>query len=387
MTEHVLEGEILQESEHSVGDPSFPVAYVSGENVPGKEQPRRATTSGRELVPVVELTQEEILARFRAWMRLEVADGNGSEETIRGYFCDVRQHLAWLKEIGLSPATAGELDLKEYRACLVDHHAVTTVQRKLTGVRRFYQMAQARGLIQHDPAVGLKAPRDKTERSERVKYLTQRQLIRLLGAPNRRQPKGKRDLAVMVLMAIHGLRVIEVHRLDLEDVDPEAGDAGTLRVLGKGDKHRTILLTKQTRHVLGQWLEVRQMAKSNSQAIFTSMHWGVRTTAQYAGAPGERMSRRAIRRMVNGYLEQIGVRVRNAEGKLIKGQGISCHSLRHSYATHALANGANLLAISGSMGHSSVTTTQVYAKIVDRARHNPAKFLIGLLEDDEEGAG
>jgi len=73
--------------------------------------------------------------------------------------------------------------------------------------------------------------------------------------------------------------------------------------------------------------------------------------------------------MVNHYLEVVGA----------KKPGVSCHALRHSYATLSLAAGASLLAISGSLGHSSVTTTQVYAKIVDKARNNPAKLLGGLL--------
>jgi len=83
----------------------------------------------------------------------------------------------------------------------------------------------------------------------------------------------------------------------------------------------------------------------------------------------QRVGRRGIRGMVDGYLEKIGV----------KRDGVSCHSLRHTFGTQALAAGASLLAISQAMGHASVTTTQVYVKIVDKARNNPAKFLVGVL--------
>jgi Site-specific recombinase XerD len=223
-------------------------------------------------------------------------------------------------------------------------------------------MARARGAMGHDPAVGLNAPPDKTERHEKVKYLGFDTVRRLLAQPNPNDAKGIRDRAVMALMAVHGLRVVEVHRLDVGDVDLEAGEAGTLHVFGKGDKHRTILLTDETRLLIERWLAARKLMRHDGAALFLSMHWS-------NGAETGRISTRGLREMVDGYLVEIGA----------KKEGVSCHSLRHSYATLSLAAGAPLLAISGSLGHASVTTTQVYAKIVDKAKNNPAKLLGGLL--------
>lgn len=338
--------------------------YVSGEHLPGEKGERGVAGQERALVPVVVPTVEEMLEAFQRWMRLDVADGCASPETLRAYFCDVRQHLEWLVGLGLRPAEAGEDELKEFRAHLVERYAVSTVGRKLASVRRFYGMAVARGALGQNPAAGLKAPRDRTAREERVKYLTMEAVRRVLGLPNLATPKGLRDKAALVLMSLHGLRVIEVHRLDLGEMELEVGEAGTLRVLGKGDKWRTVLLTEETREVLRMWLAARALMRSGSAAVFLTMHWGNR------GEPGERISTRGIRGMVDGYLRAAGV----------KRAGISCHSLRHSFATLSLAAGGNLLAISGALGHSSVTTTQVYAKIVDKARHNPAKLLVGLLD-------
>jgi site-specific recombinase XerD len=253
--------------------------------------------------------------------------------------------------------------LKGYRAWLVERYAVSTVGRKLASVRRFYEMAQARGVIGHNPAKGLRSPQDHTERHERVKYLTVEPVRRVLKAPNMATPKGIRDRAMLVLMALQGMRVIEVSRLDLEGVDLEAGEAGELRALGKGDKWRTVLLTEETREVLRMWLAVRALMRAGSPAVFLTMHWS------QGGEPG-RIGTRGIRGMVDGDLKAVGA----------QRPGISCHALRHSYATLSLAAGAPLLAISGALGHASVTTTQVYAKIVDKAKHNPAKWLVGLLE-------
>jgi len=339
--------------------------YVAGENVPSRPGERQTLAGSGALVPVREPTIEEMLAAFEAWMRLDVAEGNGSPQTLRAYFGDVKQHLEWLAEQGLRPAQAGEEDLKAFRAHLVDGYAVTTAGRKLASVRRFYEMARARGLITQNPVAGLKAPSDRTAREERIKYLTLEQARRVLALPNVNTPKGIRDKTILVLMALHGLRVIEVHRLSLEDVDLEAEEAGTLRLFGKGNKHRTILLTVETREIMERWLAARALTRSDSPAVFVTMHW-----TDAAVEPGQRISTRGIRQMVDGYLRAAGV----------KKPRVSCHSLRHSYATLSLAAGASLLAISGSLGHSSVTTTQVYAKIVDKARSNPAKLLVGLLD-------
>jgi len=352
----VVDGELILEPELTL--------YVSGESLPGESPERRAAAPGRELVVMNGPTIEGILEAFRQWMRLDVGDGNPSPETLRAYFGDVRQHLHWLADEGLMPAQAGDEDLKGFRAWLVETYAVNTVGRKLAAVRRFYEMAHARGLIVENPAKGLKAPRNRTEQFEQVKYLPLEPVRRLLKAPRTTTPKGIRDKAILVLLAMHGLRVIEVHRLSLEDVDLERGEAGEVRVLGKGAKYRTVLLTEATREELKKWLAVRNMMHCETRALFVSMDWS------RPDADPSRVSRRGIRSMVDGYLEMVGA----------KKEGISCHALRHSFATLALAAGGDLLAISGALGHSSVTTTQVYCKIVDRARKNPAKLLVGLLD-------
>lgn len=361
-TDEIIEGQIVEETVDV--NHQFPTVYVSGQNVPDRDQPRGAAHKTGALVPLRQPTVDEILAAFHKWMRHDVADGAPSPETTRAYFCDVSQFLHWLADEGLSPVQAGEEDVKAYRAHLVETYAVSTVGRKLVAVRRFYQMAQARGAIPHNPAEGIAAPRDKTERAERVKYLPWLAVKQLLATPNPNDPKGIRDRAILVLMALHGLRVIEVHRLDLENLDPEGGEAGTLRVFGKGDKVRTIHLTEETHEELKKWLAVRDMAATDDRAFFVSMHW-----SEGISQPGRRLSRRGIRAMVDSYLEVISA----------KKEGVSCHSLRHSYATHAYANGAELAYISKEMGHADESTTQVYRHLVERDKNNPAKFLTGLL--------
>jgi site-specific recombinase XerD len=319
------------------------------------------------VAPETEFDAEAILRAFHEWIDLDVGDGKASRETVAAYMTDLRQHLGWLAEQGLTPARAGKDDLKIYRAHLVETYQVTTVGRKLASIRRFYKMALERGLLAVDPSAGLKAPKDRTDKSERIKYVPVAVLQRLFAAPGH-SAKGLRDRAILLMMAIHGLRVCEIARADLADLDLAAGEAGTLRVLGKGDKWRTVLLTEETREELRHWLAARELIHTRSTAVFVNMHWNHAAGSNRADN-GQRMTTRGIRGMVDGYLERVGA----------KKEGVSCHALRHSYATLSLAAGAELLAISQSMGHSSVTTTQVYAKIVDKAKKNPAKFLVGLL--------
>ena len=304
------------------------------------------------------LRREDLLAAFAAFLRLNVAEGDASAATVRTYWSQVRQYVAWCRERGLDPALASEQDLLEYRAWLAERYTRATVATKLAAVRRLYQAAVWRGMRADNPAAGLKAPKEKTAREERVKFLPLEGLKRLLQAPQGDGAKGRRDRAMLALMGIHGLRVSEVAGLDVDDLDL---DQGRVTVTGKGRKTRTVYLTEQTAQALAAWLEARdRVAAEDEPALFVSLRHP---------DPGTRMSARSIRYLVDGYLERLG----------LKGEGISCHSLRHSAATWARAGGAALDAIAGMLGHSSVTTTQVYARIVDRMTENPARYLEALL--------
>lgn len=306
------------------------------------------------------LAEDDLLAAFADFLRLDVAQGDASPETLRTYWGQVRQYLTWCAAEGVHPALATEDDLKAYRAHLVGRYARSTVATKLAAVRRLYDAAQARGYRPDNPAAGLHAPADRTARGERVKWLPLLALQRLLEAPSPHTLRGKRDRAILALMALHGLRVAEVAGLRIGDLDLEAG---TLAVTGKGRKARSVLLVERTAGLLRAWLEVRgAVARADCAALFVSLHH------PDAGTP---MDRRAIRYLVDGYLARLG----------LKREGVSCHALRHSFATLSRAAGARLDAISRALGHSSVTTTQVYADIVDAAAENPARFLVGALAE------
>jgi site-specific recombinase XerD len=326
-----------------------------------------ALTARKQALLAVPVATEDLLQAFADWMRLDVAEGDASPETIRTYWSQVSYFLNWCEDEGVHPALATEEDVKDYRAALIGEcYARATVASKLNAVRRFYAMAQARGFRSDNPAQGVKAPRDLTNRSERVKWLPLVAVQEVLDAPDISTTKGRRDRAILALLAVHGLRVAEVGRLEIEDLDVEAG---TLTVLGKGRKRRTVDLVELSKAALARWLEVRgDVAYPEESALFVSVR------DRRSDGPGRAIGRRGISKMVDGHLEELG----------LKREGVSCHALRHSFATLSRAAGARLDAISRALGHSSVTTTQVYADIVDRAAENPARFLVGALGALEE---
>ena len=313
----------------------------------------------RQAALAARVSTDALLASFADFLRLDVAQGDASPHTLRSYHTQARQFLAWCQREGIHPATASEGDILAYRRYLVDAgYTRATVGLKLAVVRRLYEAARWRGLRLDNPAAGVKPPREHTAREERVKYLPLDGLRRLLAAPLGDSAQAQRDRAILALMGVHGLRVGEVAGLLVTDVDLEQGQA---TVKGKGQKVRTVYLTEATAGVLADWLAVRDaIASAGVDTLF------VGTGHHGAGAA---LSTRGLRFLVDGYLERLG----------LKAQGMSCHSLRHSAATWARAGGAKLDAIGAMLGHASIQTTTVYAKIVDRMAENPARYLEGLL--------
>jgi len=300
------------------------------------------------------------LAGFAEFLRLEVHQGSASRQTVRTYWNQAKQYLAWCEEAGVNPIQATEDDLKRYRAWLAERYARSTMATKLAAVRCFHTMIQAQGYRPDNPTEGLRTPQGRTARADQTKYLPFDGLKRLLGAP-----VSARDRAILALMGVHGLRVSEVAGLDVESLDLEAG---TLTVRGKGDKTRVIYLVNFSRARLEAWLEERAgVAVEGEAALVVAMDRARRFW-------GRRMSARGIEALTNRYLEQEG----------LKRPGISCHSLRHSAAVWARAFGASVDGLADMLGHASVDTTRIYAQIVRRMRENPALFLEAALGEGQD---
>jgi integrase/recombinase XerC len=354
-------------------EPAWDVVVSAGTEAPARRAERGWQRERALLAEPLDGSVAGILRAYERVLRRKVADGCGKETTFKAYLDDARQHLTWLQDEGLlrwrPEARAFEFDvdldvLEWYRAWLVEQYAVSTVGRKLASLRSFYKLAHGQGIIATNPTTELRSPKDPTEQHSRVKWYPKPIIRALLALPRPNDPKGIRDRTLMAMMAVHGLREIEVCRAKLADLDLTAGEAGQLRVVGKRDKIRIIDLIPKTRLEIEKWLAVRQMMRTDAPELFVNMHWGG-TSDQH----GTGLTTRGVRAMVDGYLNRLGV----------KTPGKSGHALRHSFATNALLDGASLYAISKMLGHSSVTTTQVYADLAITVNNNPATFTADVL--------
>jgi len=164
----------------------------------------RVDTAGKTLAT------GDLLADFGTFLRLHVADEDASPNTIRSYHTNAGQFVKWCARQEIDPARATETDLLNYRKYLNDSYTRGTVAVKLAAVKQLYEAATWRGL---------RAPKDNTDRSDKIKFLPLEGLRRLLDAPKGNRPSAVRDRAILGLMGRHGLRVSEVAGLTLDAVD------------------------------------------------------------------------------------------------------------------------------------------------------------------------
>jgi site-specific recombinase XerD len=302
----------------------------------------------------------QLEAAFAAFLRLDVANGEAALETVRSYRHEVAAWVRWCCEQGIDPATATVHHVKLYRQQLVERgYRAATVGWKLTIVRRFYEAARNAGLRPDNPAAGVKGPRLR-QAAESFQFLTDQQLASLLAqvpdpdqATGRARIKRLRDRLLLELMALHGLRTVEVHRASLEDLT-ERGPHLALLVRGK-TRDRLVYLRPDTAARLRQYLELRGAAQADARGtpLFTSLD---------RGAGGGRLSGRHVRMQTDTYLRQAG----------LKRPGLSNHALRHTAASLGYLYTGDLRAVQELLGHADPRMTARYAHVIDMAKRNPA---------------
>lgn len=290
---------------------------------------------------------EEALDAFTGYLSGERAV---SAHTRRAYLGDVRSLLAHAASEGATGLK--DLELGTLRRWLgvqsQSGAARATLARRSATVRAFTAWALREERIAADPALRLKAP--KRERSL-PGVLQASQLTRLLAgmeeAANAGEPLAVRNRAIVELLYATGVRVGELVGLDIDDLD---SDRRTLRVIGKGNKERTVPFGVPAAMAVDDWLRRGRvlLAKDDSGP------------ALFLGIRGGRVDQRQVRALVNGLFEELGDT--SASGP---------HALRHSAATHLLDGGADLRAVQEILGHSSLATTQIYTHVsVDRLRRS-----------------
>ena len=260
-----------------------------------------------------------------------------AEKTRRAYGTDLEQFATWATAARLDPEAVGPRDIRRWAAeRSAGGQAPTTVARKLASLRACFRALREHGVVAQNPAELVAAPK-KASKLPRV--LRADELAALLDRIPASTPLELRDRAMFELAYASGLRAEELVNLDLGAV---AFDREEVRVEGKGGKTRIVPVGEHALRALTSYLERGRgglVAIDGEQALFLSKS-------------GRRLQTSDVRRRLTGW----------ARAATIPG-GIHPHALRHSFATHLLDGGADLRAIQELLGHSSISTTQIYTRV------------------------
>ena len=266
-----------------------------------------------------------------------------SEHTVRAYRADLTGLLAGLTALD-------SLDLARLRGWLADAHAAgaarSTLSRRAAAARTFTRWAHRRGLLPADPGARLAAPRPRSALPTVLAREQAGAVLDLAGSGAAQDaPVALRDLLVVELLYATGVRVAELCGLDLDDVDDERR---ALRVVGKGDRERTVVYGVPAARVLRRWCDVGRPALVRPGS----------PRALLLGARGGRLDPRVARSVVH-----------RAVAAVPEVPDVGPHGLRHAAATHMLDGGADLRYVQELLGHAKLSTTQLYTHVtVERLR-------------------
>lgn len=278
------------------------------------------------------------------YLRHLVVERGLSDNTVQAYRRDLLRYQEYLGSRGIgSLAEVTRVDVEEFRRHL-DHIglAPASVTRCVVAVRNLHRFAVGSGQVQADVTAGM-SPGTRSRRLP--KALSMDQVESLLAAPDTSTPEGLRDAALLELLYGTGARVSEICALDVDDIRPVLDDPDLgLRLIGKGDKERIVPLGSYAAKAVDAWLIRGRPA------------WAEISNGEHAlllNTRGRRLSRQSAWAVIR----------RAGEAARLDVEHLSPHSLRHSYATHLLDGGADVRVVQELLGHSSVTTTQIYTLV------------------------
>ena len=260
-----------------------------------------------------------------------------AENTLASYQCDIQQYLRYLGGLGVNPLEVSRTNVTGYLMFLREGgKAPSTLSRHLAALKSFYHFLVREQVLSLDPTGDLEAPK-LARKLPRV--LTVEEVDLLLEQPDLSQPNGLRDKAMLELLYACGLRVSEMVDLNLENINMEAG---SVRCLGKGSKERIIPINRTALNHLHTYLERgwgKLLKNRLERAFFLNQH-------------GRRLTRQGCWKIIKKYARKAGIE-----------KEITPHTMRHSFATHLLENGADLRSVQEMLGHADITTTQIYTHL------------------------
>ena len=268
-----------------------------------------------------------------------VGERHASANTLSSYTRDVRQFESYLQSLSISILAAERNTIQAYMNWMTEKgKSAATVTRSVASLKSFYHYLILEGAVQKNPAQDI-TPAKVERRLPQI--LTGKEVERFLEQPQCTDMKGYRDHAMLELLYATGIRVSELISLNITDVNLSAG---VIRCVGKS-KERIIPLYPAAIKALRDYIETirpSMIAAPDEKALFVNMS-------------GERMSRQGFWKLIKYYQEKAQI-----------DKDITPHTLRHSFAAHLLKNGADLRSIQEMLGHADISSTQIYANLINQ---------------------
>jgi len=278
-----------------------------------------------------------------AFLKYLESERNLSAHTIRAYLGDLDSFFEHLEKLDVTDFS--KLELSHIRSWLANQQvkggARTTLSRRAVSIRLFTKWAAKKGYLAKDVGATLATPKGARTLPEVLNVADAGLAMDALATRVAEEdgPMSKRDCAMVEVLYASGARVSELCGLDLQDIDYERN---TIRVIGKGNKERTIPLGNPAMRALDTWLKEGRPSLAGDKS----------DRAVFLGARGKRIDQRTVRTVVYQALQAL-------EGAVKLGP----HALRHSAATHLLEGGADLRTVQEILGHASLATTQIYTHV------------------------
>ncbi len=295
------------------------------------------------------MTQRSDQAQIDAFLDAMWMERGLAQNTLSAYRGDLQKFSRWLDERDRRLVECRREDVLDFLVSLATSPP-RTAARRLSSLRRFFQHQLREGAVDQDPCERVEAPR--LGRPLPVS-LTEREVESLLDAPDEHTVLGHRDRCMLETLYATGLRVSELVSLSMDRVNLRQG---VVRVVGKGSKERLVPLGEEATSWLETYIAGARLELMKSR----------RSDALFVTSRASPMTRQAFWYLIKRYAKKAGVSVR-----------LSPHTLRHAFATHLLNNGADLRVVQMLLGHSDISTTQIYTHIARtrlkelHARHHP----------------
>ena len=284
-------------------------------------------------MPLQANSGRDYIREYLSYLRVEKGLAANS---IDAYERDLLKLREWTSKNGLDLLALKRNDLREW---LIDLSGTmlseNSKRRLLSSLRGFYKFLMFEGHSTENPAENLDSPQKSFYLP---KFLNQAEVELLLSQPDTSNETGLRDRALLELMYSSGLRVSEAVNLKLSDVDL---DSGILTTTGKGSKTRRVPVGSSAVEWLKSYLALRQK------------HENIEVSTLFVTPHGRPLTRQVIHGLVKEYAEKCGL------------EGVSPHTLRHSFATHLVQNRADIRSVQQMLGHADISTTQIYTHITD----------------------